>query len=102
MSITLVQREPNRLIRLQGRLTVAASAELKSQLLDGIASGKDLEVDMENADEIDLSILQLLWAASRDATERGVAMVSHPSEAATLAARDAGFDRIPGAEETHV
>jgi anti-anti-sigma regulatory factor len=101
MSVTLVQQEPHWLIRLDGRVTIASSAELKALLLDWIATSNDLEVNLESAEEIDLTVLQLLWAADREAAEKGVGMVSRPSEAAAMAARDAGFDRIPGARRTN-
>jgi anti-anti-sigma regulatory factor len=100
MPVSLAQHEPRRMIRLEGRVTVASSAELKTLLLDWITAGTDLEVDLEHAEDIDLTVLQLLWAAGREASEKGVAMVSRPSEAATMAARNAGFERVPGAGAT--
>jgi anti-anti-sigma regulatory factor len=100
MPVTLVQQEPHCQIRLDGRVTIASSAELKTLLLGWIATDKDLEVDLEEVEEIDLTVLQLLWAAEREAAEKGVGMLSRSSEAAALAARDTGFDRIPGARGT--
>lgn len=96
MPVSIAQHESHRLIRLEGRVGIASSGELKSLLLDWIASGTNLQVDLERTEEIDLTVLQLLWAAGRDAAERGIRMVSRPSEAAERAARDAGFDGIPG------
>jgi hypothetical protein len=96
MPVSISQLGSQRLIVLEGTLGVACSAELKSLLLDEISSGRRLHVDLERAEEIDITILQLLWAAEREAETRGVGMISHPSEAAASAARDAGFGAIPG------
>ena len=97
MPIAVAQNESHRSIRLEGWITIECSGELKSLLVDWAATGKNLEVDLEGAEQIDLSILQLLWAAEREAAERGLGIISRPSQAATAAARDVGFDRIPGA-----
>jgi hypothetical protein len=40
--------------------------------------------------------LQLLWAAGREAAWKGTGIVSSVSDAAAIAARDAGFEHFPG------
>jgi anti-anti-sigma regulatory factor len=96
MPVTQVQEEPHWLIRLDGQINLTSATELKTLLLDWLASGKDLELDLERVEEIDIAILQLLWAAGREAAGKGAGMVGRLSEAAAMAARDAGFDRMPG------
>jgi hypothetical protein len=75
---------------------VTAAVELKSVLLDGLASGGSLCLDLETTDEADATLLQLLWAAGREAEKSGTALEIRLSDAAGKAARDAGFARFPG------
>ena len=84
------------MIRLAGELTLTSAAELKNLLLQGLASGNDLRVDLEQAEEIDIPVMQLLWAAGREANRKGASLAIQMSDAAATAARDAGFERFPG------
>ena len=86
-------------LRLEGEFTLASAPELKTVLLEWFASGKDLCLDLESADQIDVSVLQLLWAAGRDATHSNVVISFCVSEAAALSAREAGFDRFPAGND---
>jgi len=96
MPVTQVQEEPHWQIRLEGQVNLASATELKTLLLDWLASGKDLALDLERVEEMDITILQLLWAAGREAAGRGAGMVGRLSEAAAMTARDAGFSPMPG------
>ena len=73
-----------------------SAADLKSLLLEGLAAGKDLHLDLERVEEIDITIMQLLWAAGREAERTAARMIIRTSEAAGAAAREVGFDRFPG------
>ena len=96
MPVTMERHETRSLIRLEGDLTVTSAAELKSFLLEGLAIGKDLQLDLAGVEEIDITVMQLLWAAGRDAGRTGAGIMIHVSEAAGMAAREAGFERFPG------
>jgi len=96
LSITTEPRETGLLIRLEGSVTVTSAEELKKLLIEGLASGKDLQLNLERAEEIDVTVMQLLWAAEREAARAGGGITSLVSEAAARAARDAGFARFPG------
>lgn len=85
--------EDHSIIRLEGECTVTLATEMKDLLLKGLASGTELRVDLEGAEEIDVTILQLLWAAGRD----GATLSVQPSEAARMAAREVGFSAFPWA-----
>ena len=65
-------------------------------LLGWLAGGKSLELDLENVEEIDITILQLVWAAAREAAARNVGLAVRASGAVMVAARAAGFDNMPG------
>ena len=96
MALTMEQQESQSVIRLAGELTLTSAAELKNLLLQGLASGNDLRVDLEQAEEIDIPVMQLLWAAGREANRKGTSIAIQVSDAAARAARDAGFERFPG------
>ena len=96
MSVTVEVLEGNSLIRLEGECTLASAVELKRALLEGLASGRDLRLDLERAEGIDIAVLQLLWAAGRVAERAGAGIAVLLPEAAGAVAREAGFERLPG------
>ena len=96
MAVTMERRESRSIIRLEGEFTVTSAAELKDMLLQGVTSGNDLLLDLERAEEIDITLLQLLWAAGREADRAGARIAIRLSGAAGTAAREAGFERFPG------
>jgi len=97
LSVTGEQHATHLLIRLENTVSFTSADELKKLLLEGLASGKTLQLDLERAEEIDVTVMQLLWAAEREAARAGLGLVSRVSEAAAAAAREAGFERFPGA-----
>ena len=96
MAVTTEQQDSQSVIRLAGELTLTSAAELKNLLLQGLASGNDLRLDLEQAEAIDITVMQLLWAAGREADRAGARIAIRLSDAAAMAARDAGFERFPG------
>ena len=96
MAVTMEQQESQSVIRLAGEFTLTSAAELKNLLLQGLASGNDLRLDLEQAEAIDITLMQLLWAAGREADRKGASLAIQMSDAAAMAARDAGFERFPG------
>jgi anti-anti-sigma factor len=96
MSVALEQRERDWLIRLEGEITLATAMELKTLLLQWSAAGKDLALDLERVEEIDITILQLLFATGREVARTGARVTCRASSAVAVAVRDAGFDQAPG------
>ena len=96
MAVTMERQESQSLIRLEGEFSVTSAAELKGLLLEGLGSGKHLLLDLAQAEEIDITLMQLLWAAGREAGRAGAGMAIRVSDAAAAAAREAGFERFPG------
>ena len=96
MPITVEPQESQSVIRLAGDFTLTSAAELKNLLIHGLASGNDLRLDLKQAEAIDITLMQLLWAAGREADRVGVKLAIQMSNAAAMAARDAGFERFPG------
>jgi ABC-type transporter Mla MlaB component len=96
MSLILAQQQPHWLIRFEGQIGLASAAELQSMLVAWLTAETDLELDLERVEEVDVTILQLLWATGREALQRNKQIVGRASEAAKAAACDAGFDRTAG------
>lgn len=75
MAVTLDRGETHCLVRLEGQVNIAAAAELKNVLLQALASGKELRADLGPASDLDVTALQLLLAAEREAQESGTRFV---------------------------
>jgi anti-anti-sigma factor len=96
LPVTMERHETHSLVRLEGELTITSAAEVKEALLAGLAAGTELHLDLERVEAIDVTVMQLLWAAGREADRTGVALAGRMSEAAAALAREAGFERLPG------
>lgn len=94
MPITADQFESLYVLRLQGAVTIDEAAQLKNLLLDGLSSGKNLQLDLRQAALLDITTMQLLWAAHRDAEQSGQALVmlEPVPEQISIVVRQAGFD----------
>jgi anti-anti-sigma regulatory factor len=70
---------------------------LKAALLEAVASGKELRLGMESVVDLDVTALQLLWAAAREAKARSVRFITEGElpERITALIVDAGFDNFP-------
>ena len=99
MPLILEQLDDNPVLRLQEACTVTCVAEVKTVILQALASGKPLRVDLEQAEEIDITLLQLLWAVEREAGRTGARVIFCASESARNAALEAGFEGFPGETE---
>lgn len=97
MPVTTDRTQACRTITLGGECTLASAAELKAALVEWMSSGQDLQLVLEPVGEIDVSLLQLLWAAAREAERAGAGFLCRTPESAVSAARDAGFPQFPGA-----
>jgi anti-anti-sigma regulatory factor len=96
LTLTVEQNATYCRIRLEGDFSVTAAAELKEKLLAALASDQDLQVDLECATDIDISCLQLLWAAARERPHARAGCVTGLSPSAARLAQEAGFADFPG------
>ena len=97
MPVTLEQSEVASTVRLVGEINIASAAELKKVLMEALAMGKGVRVELESVTEIDVTALQLLWAAQREAESVGVgfARSGRVQEAIAAVADEAGLDEFP-------
>ena len=73
MGIALEQSKQSSVIRLEGAIDIAAAAEFKKLLLQACRSGKEVRVALDGATDLDVTAVQLIWAARRSAEGTGVA-----------------------------
>lgn len=79
-------------------MSITSAGELKAALLRGLACETELSVDLAGATAIDVTGLQLLWAAEREARRSGrlFTLAGAIPEELLLTVHEAGFERFPG------
>jgi len=79
MSIQVERGEHRCRLRIDGEMTIYSAAEHKSQLLEYLKDGEDLELDLSGVGEMDSAGLQILLLLKRE-TEKaghGLHLVNH-------------------------
>ena len=56
---------------LEGNLGIEKAASLRLRILEELRGGRTVEIDLSAVDDIDLSCLQVLYAARREAARLG-------------------------------
>lgn len=99
MPVTLEENDALSRIRLEGAIDIECAAELKALLVRALNSGKETRVSIEGATHLDVTAMQLLWAAEREAARTGArfALSGAAPEGITAAMREAGIERLMGA-----
>jgi anti-anti-sigma factor len=97
VAVSIDQSEGKCLIRLDGEVGIASAGELKKELLQALASEKDVLVDLQQATELDVTAMQLLWAAEREARKCGrkLFVAGQAPKEIIAAVAEAGFERFP-------
>ena len=97
MAIVLEQCEESNLIRLEGVIDIALAAELKTTLLEAFKSPKPLRVALSADADLDVTAIQLLWAAEREAKASNVVFTLDGCvpDAVSVSLRETGFERFP-------
>ena len=63
------------MIRLSGEVNIRCAAELKEILVEALSLDRELRVDLTGVTEVDITALQLLWVAEREAKSAGAALI---------------------------
>jgi anti-anti-sigma factor len=94
--LTLDQSEAIYVLRLEGEVDITSAMELKKLLSGALMPGRELRLDLEHATELDITILQLLFAAEREAKALGMkfTLVGPVPEKILIAAGDVGFEKF--------
>lgn len=67
MSFTLEQSAGLCEIRVSGAINIAGATDWKKCSVDALAGGAEIRLRLERGSEPDVTVLQLLWAAEREA-----------------------------------
>jgi len=96
MGIVLEQSDNASVLRLTGAIDISCAAELKTVLLQALSSGGDIRIEVDEANELDVTAVQLLWAAEREAARAGVAfaLAGQMQEQALSGLRLTGFEEF--------
>jgi len=86
---------------LAGSLTVSQSEAVQASLLDALTQHSTVEIDCSDAEEIDVSFLQILISASRTASawNKNLRLSSPPSVLLSEAMNRCGFP-VPASDMT--
>lgn len=97
MSITFDDSTTPCVLRLEGEIDVTSSAELKRVLIEAISSGKEVHLDLTQVSDLDVTAVQLLWAASREAEKVGASFAVAGDVTGNIgrAVCEAGFEHFP-------
>lgn len=95
--MTLETTDKSSLISLEGPIDISCAAELKSHLLDALKPNKATSVSLEKVTCMDVTSIQLLWAAEREARGAGIpfTLIGRLPEPICATVREAGFDLFP-------
>jgi len=96
MSITVSSGSESSLLRLNSTVDIGSAAELKAAFVDAFANGNSVRVSLAGVVDLDVTAVQLLWAAKREAKRLGIgfAFEGEPSEALRDSLSSAGFDEL--------
>ena len=94
MSLMLETNPAGCLLRLDGEITVNCAAELHRLLVEATSLGREVAVSFTPQAEIDVSAIQLLYAARRDTERTGGAIRAEGDLPAQIQAafHDVGID----------
>jgi hypothetical protein len=97
--VTLDPGEEVSAVRLEGELGIGTARELKDLLVDALASGKRLRIELAGAPVFGVTVYQLLWAARCETKRAGVEFLIQGPVAAgiSLAMEEAGLPHLTAA-----
>lgn len=92
------------MIRLEGEVGAGNAEELKEALLEALASHGQARISLETATGIDVTAVQLLWAAGQKAKSSGMvlALEGPVPQALRATLREAGFEQFPFSRTTEL
>ncbi len=70
--ITSKQLKKSTRLKLSGDLTIESAGKIKAGLLKALGKKKDVVLEMEDVDSVDLTFLQTLCSALKSARKKGI------------------------------
>jgi hypothetical protein len=95
--VTLQHGEAKSLIRLEGTVEIASAAGLKKVLVEALGSTRELHLSLQSTTALDVTAVQLLWAAELEAKASGIgfALEGEAPEQVLSTLVSAGFGSFP-------
>ena len=75
MPVAIEQSAENSTVLLSGDVGIGAARELRGALIEALTSGRGLRIDLSGVTSLDVTTLQLLWAAERAAAKDGTKLL---------------------------
>ncbi len=99
MAIALDESGSGNVVVLAGMVDISSAAELKTALLQAFDAGKEVSVSLGAVTYLDVTAMQLLWAAEQQARRSGVAfgVAGQIPDVVSTALAEAGFPSFPAA-----
>jgi anti-anti-sigma regulatory factor len=96
MGIARKQCSEGNRVQLEGTVDIASALELKTHLVEALKLGQEVRIDLSAATYLDVTALQLLCAAVREAKTRGVGCICEGGipQAIRSSLREAGFEEL--------
>jgi anti-anti-sigma regulatory factor len=93
MAIALNESELGNVVVLEGTIDISSAGELKAILLKALGSGKGVCISLDAATYLDVTAVQLLWAAEQQARLSGAVFrfSGHLSDLVSTTFANAGF-----------
>lgn len=96
MPVTLEQNDAVNLIRLEGAVDISSAGELKQLQLLALETGGEMHVAVDRLTSLDVTAIELLWAAEREASKNdiGFSFDGSPPAEVVSALGEAGLEMI--------
>jgi anti-anti-sigma regulatory factor len=97
LPIILEHCERSNAIHLEGVIDISLASELKTTLLEALKSSKPLRVALNSDADLDVTAIQLLSAAAREAKASNLDFMLDGCvpDAVSATLKEAGFERFP-------
>jgi anti-anti-sigma factor len=82
---------------LEGTIDISSAGELKAILLKALGTGKEVCISLDAVEYLDVTAVQLLWAAEQHARRSGAVLrfSGHLSDVVSTTLVNAGFPSFP-------
>jgi anti-anti-sigma regulatory factor len=97
LAIRIERREEVSVIQLEGSIDISVAADFKQTLLDAFNGPKAIRIALASTTELDVTAIQLLWAAEREAKASSFGFSLEGSLPNSIAdgLKDMGFEKFP-------
>jgi anti-anti-sigma regulatory factor len=86
VTIALDESEMQSVIRLEGVIDISSASELKELLIAVLGAGREVRISLEGASGLDVTAVELLWAAEHEAVKAGIKLSPTAPVPATILA----------------